>query len=338
MRASFLLATGLCAGWLLAANLTYAETAQQRWIESGGEKAVIARHSKSPDGRHALAWVVAAEPGAIDWSLLESDPDSFYERYELRELWVVDLMKGKKLCSLGSSVGYVRPGSHRTLNVAWGPLEGGRRFAVVAYDWKWGTDALIVLDLGADNCRETQAGKIVDRSVNALIKKGKAHAENYDIRYSVAGLPEHGLKTGFANASTIRIPFTAKIRESESTAAEGVVTLNLARHTDAVSASVPHAIIGPTSDDPFSDDTRLAKADRELNALYHDLLKRLRPAEQESLQAEERAWIEQREKQAADVKPDYYENNRIPRDETLWRLTEERIVELRKRAASKEKR
>ena len=203
MRASFLLATGLFGGWLLAANLTYAETAQHRWIESGADKAVIARHSKSPDGRHALAWVAAAEPGAIDWSLLESDPDSFYEKYELRELWVVDLTNGKKLCSLGSSVGYVRPGSHRTLNVAWGPLEGGRRFAVVAYDWKWGTDALIVLDLGADNCRETQAGQIVDRSVNALIKKGKAHAENYDIRYSVAGLPEHGFKTGFANASTI---------------------------------------------------------------------------------------------------------------------------------------
>ena len=333
MRVSFLLATGLFGGWLVAANLTYAETAQRRWIESAADKAVIARHSKSPDGRHALAWVVAAEPGAIDWSLLESDPDNFYEKYELRELWVVDLTNGKKLCSLGSSVGYVRPGSHRTLNVAWGPLEGGRRLAVVAYDWKWGTDALIGLDIGADNCRETQVGQIVDRSVNALIKKGKAHAENYDIRYSVAGLPEHGLKTGFANASTIRIPFTAKIRESERTAAEGVVTLNLARRTDSVSASVTHTTIGPTGDDPFSDDTRLAKADRELNALYHDLLKRLSPSEQESLKAEERAWIEQREKQAADVKPDYYENNRIDRDQALQRMTEERVAELRKRAA-----
>lgn len=333
MRASFLLATGLFGGWLLAANLTYAETPQHRWIESGADKAVIARHSKSPDGRHALAWVAAAEPGAIDWSLLESDPDSFYEKYELRELWVVDFTNGKKLCSLGSSVGYVRPGSHRNLNVAWGPLEGGRRFAVVAYDWKWGTDALIVLDSGGDNCRETQAGQIVDRSVNALIKKGKAHAENYDIRYSVAGLPTLGLRTGFANASTVRIPFTAKIHESERTAAEGVVTLNLGRRTDAVSASVTHTIIGSTSDDPFSDDTRLAKADRELNALYHDLLKRLRPAEQESLKAEERAWIEQREKQAADVRPDYYENNRIARDQALQRMTEERVADLRKRAA-----
>jgi len=334
MRALLSLTIGFLLGWPTAGRSTYAETTQRAWIESGAEKAVIARHSKSPDGRHALAWVVAADPGTIDWSLLESDPDSFYEKYDLRELWVVDLAKGRKLCSLGSSLGYVRPGSHRTLNVAWGPLEGGRRFAIVAYDWKWGTDALIALDVGADNCRESQAGQIVDRSVNSLIKKGKAHAENYDVRYSVAELPELGLKTGFANASTIRIPFTAKIRESEKPAAEGVVTLNLTRRTDAVSASVTHAIVGPAGDDPFTDDTRLAKADRELNALYHDLLKRLRPAEQESLQSEERTWIEQREKQAADIKPDYHENNRIPRDQTLRRLTEERIVELRKRAAS----
>jgi uncharacterized protein YecT (DUF1311 family) len=82
----------------------------------------------------------------------------------------------------------------------------------------------------------------------------------------------------------------------------------------------------------------LAKADRELNALYRGLLRRLGPADQEALQNEERAWIEQREKQAADVKSDYYENNRIVRDQTLQRLTEERIAELRKRAASKEKR
>jgi uncharacterized protein YecT (DUF1311 family) len=338
MRASLMLALGFFPGFLFAGSFAYSQTTEQPWIESGADKAAIARHSKSPDGRNALAWVVAGDQGTIDWSLLQSDADSFYQKYEVREFWVVDLSQKKKICSLGSSIGYVRPGSHRTVNVVWGPLEGGRRFAVLAYDWKWGTDALIVLDIGADNCREAQAGQIVDRSLNALIKKKKAHAENYDIRYSVAGLPEHGLKTGFANASTIRIPFTAKIRESERTAAEGVVTLDVARHTDAVSARVTNAIIGPNSDDPFSDDTRLAKADRELNALYHDLLKRLSPAEQKSLQAEERAWIEQREKQAADVKPDYYENNRIPRDQTLWRLTEERIEELRKRAASKEKR
>ena len=123
------------------------------------------------------------------------------------------------------------------------------------------------------------------------------------------------------------------LRESEKPAAEGVVTLNLTRRTDAVSTSITNASVGPAGDDPFAHDTRLAKADRELNALYHDLLKRLRPFEQESLQTEERTWIEQREQQAADIKPDYYENNRIPRDQILRRLTEQRIAELRKRAA-----
>jgi uncharacterized protein YecT (DUF1311 family) len=333
MRASLMLTLGFFLGLLFAGSFAYSQTTEQPRIESGGEKAAIARRSKSPDGRNALAWVAASDQGTIDWSLLASDPDSFYEKYEVRELWVVDLTHKKKLCSLGSSVGYVRPGSHRTLNVAWGPLEGGRRFAVVAYDWKWGTDALIVLDMGAENCRETQVGQIVDRSVNTFVMKGKAHAEKCDIRYSVAGLPALGLKTGFANASTVRIPFTAKIRERDKPVAEGVAALNLARRADAPSATVTKVVVGSAGEDPFSDDTRLAKADRELNALYRDLLRRLAPVDKESLQNEERAWIEQREKQAADVKADYYENNRIVRDQTLQRLTEERSAELRKRAA-----
>jgi len=333
MRASLMLAVGFFPGFLFAGSFAYSQTTEEPWIESGADKAAIARHSKSPDGRNALAWVVAGDQGTIDWSLLTSDPDSFYEKYEVRELWVVDLTQKKKLCSLGSSVGYVRPGSHRTLNVTWGPLEGGRRFAIVAYDWKWGTDALILLDAATDNCRETQVGQTADRSANALMKKGKAGADNCDIRYSVAGLPALGLKTGFANTSTVRIPFTAKIRERDKPVAEGIVTLNLARRADAPSATVTKVVVGSPGEDPFSDDTRLAKTDRELNAVYRELLRRLAPVDQQSLQNEERAWIEQREKQAADVKPDYYENNRIVRDQTLQRLTEERIAELRKRAA-----
>jgi hypothetical protein len=33
----------------------YSQHAQQPWIESGPDKGVLARHSKSPDGRYALA-------------------------------------------------------------------------------------------------------------------------------------------------------------------------------------------------------------------------------------------------------------------------------------------
>ena len=119
--------------------------------------------------------------------------------------------------------------------------------------------------------------------------------------------------------------------------AEGIVTLNLARRADAPSATVTKVVVGSPGEDPFSDDTRLAKADRELNALYLDLLKRMKPAEREALKIDERNWIEQRERQAADVKGDYYEDNRIASDRVLQRLTEERIIELRKRADSLQK-
>ena len=144
----------------------YGQPAQQPWIESGSDKGVLARHLKSPDGRYALAWVVVAgDQTTIDWELLKNAPDSFYEKYDLRELWVVDLAQNRKLCSLGTSIGYVRPGSHRSLSVAWGPLEGGRRFAIIGYEWKWGTEALILLDIGSDRCRETQIGQILDSGV-----------------------------------------------------------------------------------------------------------------------------------------------------------------------------
>ncbi len=87
-------------------------------------------------------------------------------------------------------------------------------------------------------------------------------------------------------------------------------------------------------EDPFADSARLAKADRELNALYLDLLKRLKPADKEALKTDERDWIQQRETEAANVKGDYYDNNRIASDRALQRLTEQRIAELRKRIES----
>ena len=113
-----------------------------------------------------------------------------------------------------------------------------------------------------------------------------------------------------------------------------MATLNLLRREDTPSAKVMTAIAGAISDNPFSDDVRLAKADRELNAVYLALCKRLDHAAEESLRAEEHAWIEQREKQVADLKSDSTENSRIVRDQTLRRLTEERTAELRKRLES----
>jgi len=315
-------------------RLIYGQPAQQPWIESGPDKAVLARHSKSPDGRYALAWVAAADPGAIDWELLKNAPDSFYEKYDLRELWVVDLAQNRKICSLGTSIGYVRPGSHRSLSVAWGPLEGGRRFAIAGYEWKWGTEALLLLDIGSDNCRETQLGQILDRAVAAAVKKSAAQGEAYDSKYNISNLPEIGLKTGFANSSTVRIPFTVKSRESDKPVAEGIATLKLTRRADTPSVTVNKLSIEQLREDPFLDDARLAKADRELNALYLDLLKRLKPADQQALKTDERDWIQQRETEAASVKPDYYDNNRIASDRALQRLTEQRIAELRKRIES----
>ena len=332
----------ICTGCMLIAvrfagdSLIAVESSVQsepRRIEIGSENAVIARDSRSGDGRNALAWTVdSTEP--VDWSLLETDLNRFYEQYDLKAIWVINLADNKKVGALGDTGGYVRPGSHRTLSVAWGPIENGRRFALAAYQWKWGTDTLLLLDVGPDDCRSAQIGPVLDKAIEAQIKRAKPRQRGpFDNTYLLTGLPELGKKTGFSSATTIGLPFVTKDRKQDAPVTEGILSLKLARAGEGPTASVVRLTPGSLPDDPFSESARLAKADRELNAVYSALVKRLNPSGQQTLRAEQRAWVEQRDRQADEAvrnKSDA-ENARIVRDRVLRRLTEERSVELRKR-------
>ena len=305
------------------------------WIEIGPEKAVIARDSKSADGRNALAWTVDSSE-SIDWSLLEKDPNRFYEQYEVKAIWVINLADKKKVGAIGDTGGYVRPGSHRTLSVAWGPIENGRRFALAAYQWKWGTDTLLLLDVGQDDCRSAQIGPVLDKAIEAQIKRTNPRKRGpFDSTYLLTGLPELGKKTGFSSPTAVGLPFVTKDREQDASISEGILSLKLSRTGEGPAASVVRLTPGPLPDDPFSESARLAKVDRELNAIYAALLKRLSPSEQNALRSEQRAWLEQRDRQADEAvhnKSDS-ENARIVRDHLLRQLTEQRSAELRKREA-----
>jgi hypothetical protein len=308
---------------------------EPRWVEIGSEKAVIARDSKSADGRNALAWTVdSSEP--VDWSLLDKDPNGFYEKYDVKSIWIINLAEKKKLGAVGDTGGYLRPGSHRTLSVAWGPVENGRRFALAAYQWKWGTDTLLLLDVGTNDCRSAQIGPVLDKAIEAQIKRAKPQKRGpFDSTYLLTGLPELGKKTGFSNPTAVGLPFVTKDREQDTSVSEGILSLKLARAGEGPTASVVRLTPGPLPDDPFSESARLAKADRELNALYSALLKRLNLSAQQALRTEQRAWVEQRDRQADEAvrnKSDS-ENARIVRDHLLRQLTEERSAELRKREA-----
>ena len=314
------------------------QTGESRWIEIGPEKAVIARDSKSADGRNALAWTVdSTEP--IDWSLLDKDPERFYEQHELKEIWVVNLPDKKKIGTVGDR-GYIRPGSHRTLSIAWGPLaDNGRRFALAAYQWKWGTDTLLLFDVGPDDSRSTQIGPSLDKVIEAQIKRTRPKEHGpFDSTYLLTGLPELGKRTGFSGPATVGIPFVTRDREHDAAVSEGVITVKLVRSGEGPSASVAKITPGPLPDDPFSESARLAKVDRELNAIYSELLKRLDRSAQNALRTEQRAWLEQRDRQADDAVRNRAtaESSRIVRDRVLRQLTEERSAELRKREAQKE--
>jgi hypothetical protein len=328
----------LIAGNFASDQLIAAEPSPQpgpRWIEIGSEKAVIARDSKSGDGRNALAWTVdSSEP--VDWSLLEKDSDHFSEQYELKEIWVINIPDKKKVGTVADKGGYVRPGSHRTLSVAWGPIENGRRFALAAYQWKWGTDTLLLLDVGGDDSRSTQIGGVLDKAIEAQIERTKPKQHGpFDSTYLLTGLPELGRKTGFSNPATVGLPFVTKDREHDTPVSEGILTLKLVRTGEGPSASVVKLTPGRLPDDPFSESARLAKADRELNAIYSALLKRLDSSGKNALRTEERAWVEQRDHQADEAvrNKSHSESARIVRDRVLRQLTEERSAELRKRDA-----
>src|SRR4030095_11095766 len=222
----------LIAAWFAGDGLIAAEPSAQpepRWIEIGSEKAVIARDSKSADGRNALAWIVdSSEP--VDWSLLEKDPNRFYEQYDVKAIWVINLADKKKIGAIGDTGGYVRPGSHRTLSVAWAPVENGRRFALAAYQWKWGTDTLLLLDVGTDDCRSAQIGPVLDKAIEAQIKRAEPRKRGpFDSTYLLTGLPELGKKTGFSSVTTLGLPFVTKDREHDTSISEGILSLKLAR-------------------------------------------------------------------------------------------------------------
>jgi hypothetical protein len=220
--------------------------------------------------------------------------------------------------------------------VAWGPVENGKRFALAAYQWKWGTDTLLLLDVGQDDCRSAQIGPVLDKAIEAQIKRAKSQKRGpLDSTYLLTGLPELGKKTGFSSPTTVGLPFVTKDREHDASIIEGILSLKLARAGEGPTASVVRIAPGPLPDDPFAESARLAKADRELNAIYAALLKCLNQSKQNALRSEQRGWLEQRDRQADEAvrnKSDS-ENARIVHDRVLRQLTEERSAELRKREA-----
>src|SRR4030095_69291 len=262
------------------------------------------------------------------------DANRFYEQYEVKAIWVINLADKKKVGAIGDTGGYVRPGSHRTRSVTSGTIENARRFALAAYQWKWGTDTLLLLDVGQDDCRSAQIGPVLDKSIEAQIKSTKPRQRGpFDSTYLLTSLPELGKKTGFSSANTVGLPFVAKDREHDASISEGILSLKLARAGEGPTATVVRLTPGPLPDDPFSESARLAKADRQLNAIYAALLKRLNSSNKTELQTEHRAWLKQRDRQADEAvrnKSDS-ENARIIRDRVLRQLTEERSAELRKR-------
>jgi uncharacterized protein YecT (DUF1311 family) len=175
---------------------------------------------------------------------------------------------------------------------------------------------------------------VLDKAIEAQIRRAKSRTRGpVDSTYLLTGLPELGKRTGFSDPAIVGIPFVTKDREHDAKVSEGILTLKLVRGAEGPAASVARITPGPLLDDPFSESARLAKTDRELNAIYSALLKRLDRSEQNALRIEQRTWVERRNQEADDAvrKKETAESSRIVRDRILRQLTEQRSAELRKR-------
>jgi len=182
----------------------------------------------------------------------------------------------------------------------------------------------------------TQIGPVVDQAIGVFISQKLRPKKNsaFDTRYVVGELPARGHQTGFSGTETIRLPFSTKLRGQDDPIAEGIVTLQLSRTSGAPAARALKITAGLPSD-RFADDTRLAKADAELNAVYNALSRQLDEQSRETLRNEQRRWLEKRDKKTIDAKIGGVENPRIVRDAILRQLTEERTADLRARLKAK---
>lgn len=147
-----------------------------------------------------------------------------------------------------------------------------------------------------------------------------------------------GLLTGFANASTVRVPFVSQIPKSENTPTfEGTLLLRLSSGTSGPKAEVGEVTLQKDDGrepDLTQDDPRIAAADKELKTAYAALRAKLAAPARQGLQEEQRAWIAERDQKVQEASNNIglrLINPRHASDRLLLKLTAERTAALRTR-------
>jgi uncharacterized protein YecT (DUF1311 family) len=319
-------------------------------VELGSRKAEVVAGTGSPDGRLALAWTLRpskdAEP--VDWNLLGTDREKFRDTYGddrnyFVEILLVDYKSNKNVVALKLAESWSLPGyEHESLVARWGPPDkSGRRFVIVNCDRKWSPQDVILLSVGGDSVSQRSLLKSLDQTVQKFVaqqNKGRRAppAKDYTIEYPIFGLPEIGQRKGFADPTTLWLPFEALIPKSEETPGySGVLHLKLGYTPDGPTATTEGAPIKEPEkpEEAVSYDARFVEADRQLNEAYSALRAKFSPKQRDQLKEQQRAWINRRNEAAqvanGEAQETSLENPTAVADREVLKMTEARTKQFK---------
>jgi uncharacterized protein YecT (DUF1311 family) len=315
---------------------------EPHFIEVHGEHIKLVENTLSPDGHYAAGWTVAPKKGKppVQWKEYSAENNNFIDDYLDNESYVVtDVIVDLKHNSIASRLQFKEPfydrKGHGALEVLYGPEKDGHRYAIALSDSKWCALDVVLVDLGPDGSSQADIHKLLDGTALDYVRRKEKHMSGgYMCDYQLFSLPELGLRTGFADFSTVRVPFSATIPKESGYG--GTILLRLSTKNGKPHAESGEVHESPEQVDPITDDPRIVTADKELNAVYTALRNKLDKAGKAKLVAEQRDWIKDRDTKVANLGLDgsgklFIDNLRVGRDRLLLQLTKERTEELRAR-------
>lgn len=292
-------------------------------IDCGADKAVLFGKTMSPDGRYAAGWTLRRlDPKAerVDWSKWDAhaNANSFLDDYDYFDPQVtgsgeaplvdaaksalapagqpaapyelldciIDLKK-KTLLPLPSSWPYWPNKNHGDFKVIWHRAADGTEYATVFNEARWFTHDVWLVEAKGDAMKSTP---LVDPLSEAVARVLKTKRPLSCDAYAVSFFPDPDIKGSVSfTKTTVALLFGAEIPKLDYEQLGGSVIIDLR------SGKIVQTKCTTPRDDPFLDNRELAKADKELNAVYAALLAKLPAAEQEKLRQQQRYWLANRD-------------------------------------------
>lgn len=322
---------------VLATRAISAEPPSEAGVfDVGGERVRLIGGTLSADGRYVGACAIHADPGKppVDWEGIAKSERGVVEYvdeegYKLSNV-IVDLERRAIVVRLESSDAYFPNKNHGSFSLAYGPEKDGRRFILVGNAGKWEPSDIRLVEIGEGGAKQIDLLKILNSEVTKHVAKKRGSAERYVLDYWISGLPELGLLSGFANATTLRVPSIAQVpKDEESPSVQASVELRLGPGPQAEVVSIRST--ETVTPEPAQDHPEVAAADKELNAAYAELRGKLDAAGKERLREEQREWIQSRDSQFGELLHAGIEglaNPRYAADISLRRITLERAAKL----------